>query len=41
MILNIILGLIIAGLLILHIRRTRYYKEAINELLYYIEEEDL
>ena len=41
MILNIILGIILVGLLIYHIKRTRYYKEAINELLYYIEEEEI
>ncbi len=37
----IVLGLILVGLLIYHIKRVHYYKEAINELLYYIEEEEL
>lgn len=37
----IFLGLIILGLLIYHIKRTRYYKQAINDLLKYIEEEEI
>lgn len=37
----IVLGLLLLGLLIYHIKKVRYYKEAINELLVYIEEEEI
>ena len=39
--LSIVLGLIIVGLLIHHIKKVRYYKESINELLVYIDEEEI
>lgn len=34
-------GLIISGLIYYHIKKTRYYKEAINDLLNYIDEEEI
>ena len=38
---TIILGILVVGLLIYHIKRTHYYKQAINDLLHYIDEEEL
>lgn len=37
----IALGLIIVGLLVYHTKRVHYYKEAINDLLEYIDEEEI
>lgn len=36
-----VLGIIFIGFLGYHIKKTRYYKEAINELLSYIDEEEI
>lgn len=35
------LGLVFCGLIFYHIKKVRYYKEAINELLVYIDEEEI
>ena len=35
------LGLGLFGFLLYHLRKVKYYKEAINELLWYIDEEEI
>lgn len=38
---TIVLGIILVGFLVYHIKKTRYYKGAIEELLVYIDEEEI
>lgn len=37
----ILLGILFIGFLVYHIKKVRYYKGAINDLLRYIDEEEI